>query len=158
MTTKLYLHLHRLAVDELDAAHDGPEDNRCLLAAVNDDVVTLPIDLDGAALALVDVHGLVNLDIIDLQVLLVLKELNIPLLSVQLHLGGFISGYRLPKGLGWLGFLLHQDDTAGLQRGVLVGLLVVGHLLQPLRHIGALAEGGCHDKLLSVRDEQSRPQ
>ena len=74
--------------------------------------------------------------------MLVLKELNIPLLAVHLHLRRFISGDRLPKRLGWFWFILHQDDATGLEGGVLVSLLVVRDLLQPLGHVGALVESG----------------
>merc|ERR1711860_198543 len=72
-----HLHLNGLTVDELDTAHDTAEHDSSLLASVNDNVVTLSIDLDGGALALVDIHGLIDLNLVDLNILLVLEELHI---------------------------------------------------------------------------------
>ena len=85
-----------------------------LLAGVDDDVVALPVDLNGAALALVDIpdtqirlytyrlssnlHRLVRLGVIDDDVGLVLEELHDPLLPVQLEPAGLVPHHGLDGG------------------------------------------------------------
>ena len=59
------LHLNGLAVDELARADDVIEDDSGLLAPVQDDVVTLPVDTDGRSLAAERVHGLVHFNLIN---------------------------------------------------------------------------------------------
>ena len=87
-TSKFYLHLCRLAIDELARGDDIVKNDGALFARVHDDIVDLALDHDGGALAPVDVDRLVSLRLRDgegvgwLDVIL-----HHPLLAVQLKLG-----------------------------------------------------------------------
>ena len=85
---KVYLHLCRLAIDELARGDDTVKNDGALFARVHDDIVDLALDHDGGALTPVDVDRLVSLCLRDgegvgwLDVIL-----HHPLLAVQLEPG-----------------------------------------------------------------------
>lgn len=56
-----YLHLHRLAVDKLNAGHDAVEDYGGFLTGVEEDRVDLALNGDGRLRAAERVHYVVHL-------------------------------------------------------------------------------------------------
>ena len=129
----MYLHLNRLAVDELAGAHEALVHDGGLLAAVQDHVVALAPHADRGALAPEDVHALVDLDLVNDDLRVILEVFDHPLLALQGLLGRLLHGRR-GAGPGAVGLGLGPGD--GLARapefGVLVGLHVGSDLLEPL--------------------------
>mmetsp|Transcript_14239 Transcript_14239/g.30493 ORF Transcript_14239/g.30493 Transcript_14239/m.30493 type:complete len:278 (+) Transcript_14239:156-989(+) len=100
------LHLDALAVDHLARRHHLLEDDACAGALVDGDVVHLPLDLDHALGAVVDVHRLARVAVLDHDLAVLHLILDDPLAALlERELGG---GHLLGGGGGRRGRRLRR--------------------------------------------------
>jgi len=134
------LDLARLGVHNVNSGDDIVSDNGDLLAAVKGNLVDLALDHHSGVDALVDVHRVLGLSVLDGQGLGVLLVLNSPLLTLKSKLGGLVRGGVLGV-LPVLGGSGGGNNAGGTELGVLVGHLGLLNLLESRGDVSSLVQG-----------------
>jgi hypothetical protein len=142
----LSLNFETVAVDDLNTRDDIVENDGSLAAAINGDGVDLSSGhVDNRVLKLVAIQNVLGFSIRDNDVLVALVPFNDPFVTLELRQrrsGGSSRGGSSARSSSSLGGTCSRNNTTGAELGVLVGLHVLGDLLETTGDTISLVQRG----------------